>query len=117
MSKIVPLSILAIALLGLLSVWASAARSSSREAELSDVALSLRDVPSSWVPADFNEAHVQELWDTLPDILTAHTQAVLHLSAFEKNSGLSGASTVLIHAEQRLRSYLEELGSISAVLQ
>lgn len=61
MSKIIPPSILAVALLGLLGVWASAALSSSREAELSDVALSLRDVPSSWVPADFNEAHLQGL--------------------------------------------------------
>ena len=39
MSKVVPLSILAIALLGLLGVWPSTARSSSREAGLSDVAL------------------------------------------------------------------------------
>ena len=100
MSKIVPLSILAIALLGLLGVWAGSALSTNKEAGLGDVALSLQDVPSSWVPADFNEVHMRGLWDTLSDVLTANTQAVLHLSAFEAESGLSGASTVLIQVEQ-----------------
>lgn len=67
---------------------------------LDDAALSAHDVPSGWQPAEFEDVGDSTLWDTLPDLLTRNSEARLLLHAFESGSGLHGAATILIEADE-----------------
>lgn len=86
-------------LCALLALLAAACREGGI-ADLKDVAISSRDVPADWIPADFREAEGRGLWDTLPELLTANSDARLLLRAFETESGLHGAATILIQTEE-----------------
>ncbi len=68
-------------------------------ADLSDAAISSRDVPESWLPADLDDAKGQALWDALPALLAENADARLILHAFEAESGLHGAATLLIETD------------------
>lgn len=68
-------------------------------ADLEDAAISLRDVPEGWLPADLDDAKGQALWDALPALLTEDVDARLILHAFEAESGLHGAATLLIETD------------------
>jgi len=65
-----------------------------------DAALSSQDVPAEWTPADLSQTQGQELWDTLPDLLSANSEAQLLLRAFESESGLEGAATILVMVDE-----------------
>ena len=66
---------------------------------LDDAALSSRDVPRDWRPADIEESQGEALWDTLPDLLIVSSDARLILRVFESQSGLHGAATMLIETD------------------
>ena len=66
---------------------------------LEDAAISSRDVPESWRPADLDDTKGQALWDALPGLLTKNADARLILHAFEAESGLHGAATLLIETD------------------
>ena len=68
-------------------------------ADLEDAAISSRDVPEGWLPADLDDAKGQALWDALPALLTEDVDARLILHAFEAESGLHGAATLLIETD------------------
>ena len=68
-------------------------------ADLEDAAISSRDVPEGWLPADFDDAKGQALWNALPALLTENVDARLILHAFEAESGLHGAATLLIETD------------------
>lgn len=63
-------------------------------------ALSSKDVPSDWVAAELDDAAKGEaLWDVLPELLRHDSDARLILHAFESESGLYGAATLLIETD------------------
>ena len=68
--------------------------------ELGDIGLSTRDVPAGWLPADFAETEGRTLWDVLPDLLTSDSDAQLFIRAFQDETGLHGAATILIQTEE-----------------
>ena len=68
-------------------------------ATLDDATLSARDVPRDWRPVDIEESQGAALWDVLPDLLTVSSDARLILRVFESESGLHGAATMLIEAD------------------
>ena len=68
--------------------------------ELSEAALSERDVPADWLPADFEEAEGRALWDRLPELLASNSEARLIVRAFHDEAGLHGAATVLIETTE-----------------
>jgi len=82
-----------------LSVLLAVGCQASGSATLDDAALSSRDVPRDWRPADIEESKGAALWDTLPDLLTVSSEARLILRVFESESGLHGAATMLIEAD------------------
>ncbi len=67
--------------------------------ELSEVALSERDLPDGWVLADFDQAEGRVLWDLLPELLTSNSEAQLFVRAFRDEAGLHGVSTILISTD------------------
>ena len=69
-------------------------------AALDTAALSAHDVPSDWQPAEFEDVGDATLWDTMPDLLTMSSEARLLFDAFESESGLHGAATILIEAAE-----------------
>lgn len=71
----------------------------SAAANLEDASISSRDVPEEWVPADLDETKGQALWDALPGLLAENADARLLLHAFEAESGLHGAATLLIQTD------------------
>ncbi len=68
-------------------------------ADLEDAAITSRDVPKGWLPADLDDTKGQALWDALPALLTEDVDARLILQAFEAESGLHGAATLLIETD------------------
>ncbi|MCI0777571.1 MAG: hypothetical protein J4N95_05275 [Chloroflexi bacterium] len=68
-------------------------------ADLEDAAISSRDVPEGWLPADLDDVKGQALWNALPALLTEDVDARLILHAFEAESGLHGAATLLIETD------------------
>lgn len=68
-------------------------------ADLADAAISSRDVPEGWLPADLDDTKGQALWDALPALLTEDVDARLILNAFQAESGLHGAATLLIETD------------------
>ncbi len=68
---------------------------------LADAALSHRDVPEGWLPADLEDESSDELWDVLPQLLTSNAEAHLLLRAFESEDGLRGAATIVIQTDER----------------
>ncbi len=68
-------------------------------ADLEDAAISSRDVPEAWLPADLDDTKGQALWDALPALLTENAEARLILHAFKAESGLHGAATLLIETD------------------
>ena len=68
-------------------------------ADLDDVALSSRDLPADWVPADFDEVEGRKLFNVLPELLSSNTDARLLLRALEDDEGLRGVATILIQAD------------------
>ena len=82
-----------------LSILLAAGCQASGAATLDDAALSSRDVPHDWRPADIEESKGAALWDTLPDLLTVSSDARLILRVFESEFGLHGAATMLIETD------------------
>ncbi len=68
--------------------------------DLEDVALSSRDVPSDWVPADLSEEGLSALWDLLPDLLASNADARLVVTGLQDESGLHGVATILIQTDK-----------------
>ena len=67
--------------------------------ELSDAAITARDVPADWNLADFGEAEAQRLWAVLPELLVSDAEASLFVRALEGERGLHGTATILIETE------------------
>ncbi len=67
--------------------------------DLEDAAITSRDVPEGWLPVDLDDTKGQALWDALPALLTEDVDARLILHAFEAESGLHGAATLLIETD------------------
>ncbi len=88
-----------LAVLLALSILLTIGCQAARPPTLDDAALSSRDVPRDWRPADIEESKGEALWDTLPDLLTVSSDARLILRVFESESGLHGAATMLIEAD------------------
>ena len=86
------------ALLALIALLAIACAAGG-EPTLEGAALSARDVPRDWQPADIEDTQGDTLWDTLPDLLAASSDARLMLRVFEAESGLHGAATMFIVTE------------------
>ena len=87
-------------LLALCALLFAAGCGGSAPPDLSDAALSSRDVPETWTPADFSGEDGQGLWDLLPQLLKSNSQARLLLHAYGDGTGLHGAATILIEAEE-----------------
>lgn len=68
--------------------------------DIADAALSSRDVPAAWLPADLDEAQGQILWSTLPQVLNNDADARLIIHAFEADSGLHGAATLFVETDE-----------------
>ena len=66
---------------------------------IGDAGLAQSDVPDGWLAADIDASEGQPLWDTLPDLLAVTSDAHLLLRAFQSESGLHGAATMFIEAE------------------
>ena len=85
-----------LAVLGGILIVSTLSACGGAAADLADAALSSRDVPEGWQPADLDDAKGQALWDALPRLLKEDVDARLILHAFEAESGLHGAATLLI---------------------
>ncbi len=92
------LTVTTAAFLAVIALFAVAC-SSDGQPTLESAALSSRDVPRDWQPADIEESQGDALWDTLPALLTANSDARLILRVFETESGLHGAATMFIETE------------------
>ncbi len=69
-------------------------------ADLKDAAVSSGDVPNDWVAADFDQSAASELWEVLPELLQANSDARLLLHVVEGAAGRHGASTIFVEAEE-----------------
>src|SRR3990170_3593505 len=68
-------------------------------ADLGDAAISSRDVPVDWAPADFDETEGRRLFDLLPELLVSNSEARLFLQALRDDTGLRGVATILIQTD------------------
>ena len=68
--------------------------------DLADVAVSARDVPADWVPADLSEEELAPFWDLLPELLTTDANARLLVRGIQSEAGLQGVSTLLIQTDE-----------------
>jgi hypothetical protein len=66
---------------------------------LDEVALNDHDVPDGWAPSDFDQERGRALWDVLPDLLSANSEARLLLRAYEDDTGNQGAAVIVIEAD------------------
>jgi hypothetical protein len=66
---------------------------------LDEVALNDSDVPGDWAPSDFDQERGQALWDVLPELLVANSEARLLLRAYDDDTGESGAAVIVIETE------------------
>ncbi len=87
-------------LAALLALLAVGCRGGGEDASLVDVALSSGDVPSDWVSADFGQEGGRDLWEILPELLTADAEAHLFIRAFQEEDGRHGVATILIETEE-----------------
>ncbi len=87
---------LSLALCALLALLAAGCGNGGGIADLDDVAISSRDVPTDWVPADFDEEEGRGLFDLLPQLLVANSDARLFLQALGDDAGRHGVATILI---------------------
>ena len=84
----------------LLALLAVGCRGGGQDASLLDVALSSGDVPADWVSADFGQEEGRDLWEILPELLTADSEAHLFIRAFQEEDGRHGVATILIETEE-----------------
>src|SRR3990170_330210 len=68
-------------------------------ADLGDIAVSSRDVPADWAPADFDETEGRRLFDLLPELLVSNSEARLFLQALRDDTGLRGVVTMFIETD------------------
>ena len=66
---------------------------------LDEVALNDGDVPADWAPADFDQERGRALWDVLPELLSANSEARLLLRAYEDDTATQGAAVIVIETE------------------
>ena len=101
-------------LAALLALLAVGCRSGGEDASLLDVALSSGDVPADWVSADFGQEGGRDLWNILPELLTADAEAHLFIRAFQEEDGRHGVATILIETEEA--AALPQIGEDEQVL-
>ncbi len=89
-----------LALAVLLALLLVGCRGGGQDASLLDVALSSGDVPADWVSADFGQEGGRDLWEILPELLTADAEAHLFIRAFQEEDGRHGVATILIETEE-----------------
>ncbi|MEX1254332.1 MAG: hypothetical protein WEE64_08315 [Dehalococcoidia bacterium] len=96
-----PLSVNAVLLVAALLAFVAVAVScgGGSAPTLDEVALNDGDVPGDWAPSDFDQERGQALWDVLPELLSANSEARLLLRAYEDDTGNEGAAVIVIEAE------------------